>query len=248
MSSRRPCSVVLLGRIDVEGIDAAASPSLAIQTKAIALLALLSIPSLDRFVRRDVIVGYLWPELTQERARAALRKTVHVIRQTLGTEALASRGDDDLALSSAAVSCDAADFIQAADDGRLMHALRLYGGDLLPGFALDDCVEFERWLYEARADARERAAALAWALAQRFESDAQLSDAAGMARRAIRYSRRDERALRRALQMLARVGDRAGAIGLYDDFARGLRSDLGIDPSAETIRLVEEIRGGGAIA
>ena len=75
------------------------------------------------------------------------------------------------------------------------------------------------------ADARMRRAV--WrALAKRFETTDQYSDAVGMARRAVRFSWTDERALRRALLMLERLGDRAGAVHLYEEFARRLKAEL----------------------
>jgi DNA-binding SARP family transcriptional activator len=42
--------------------------------------------------------------------------------------------------------------------------------------------------------------------------------------------------------MLDRLGDRAGAVKLYEDFAARLRADLDIEPSAETVTLVNAIR------
>jgi DNA-binding SARP family transcriptional activator len=125
----------------------------------------------------------------------------------------------------------------------LMEALQLYGGELLPGFHVPDCAEFDRWLDDERAAARERAAAATWALAQRLESDNQLSNAAAMARRSVRLTWTDERALRRALSMLDRLGDRAGAARLYDEFATRLMKELEVHPSDETARLMAGIRG-----
>jgi DNA-binding SARP family transcriptional activator len=236
-------SLVLFGRIDLHAPDEAAS-RLLVQSKTIGLLALLSVPTLDRFIRRDRLIGILWPELDQDRARNALRKVLHGVRAALGAEAVPSRGDDEIALASTAVSCDVAAFTRCADLGFLMQALQLYTGELMPGFHLDGCAEFDRWLEDERMAARERAAGAAWALAQRLETANQHSDAAGMARRAIRFSWSDERALRRALSMLERLGDRAGAIHLYEEFTRRLRADLELEPSLETVQLAERIRSG----
>lgn len=239
-----PYSLSLFGSVDLRGSDPAAS-ALLVQSKVVALLAYLAVPSLGRFVRRDTLVGLLWPELDQAHARSALRKTAHAIRAVLGADALVGRGDEELALSPEHVWCDATAFTQAADAGLLMQALQLYHGELMPGFHLDQCLEFDRWLESERAAAHERAAAAAWVLAQRFESDNQLSDAAGMARRAVRFSWTDERALRRALTMLDRLGDRAGAARLYDEFQRRLKADLDIAPSEETAALMARIRQNG---
>jgi serine/threonine-protein kinase len=58
----------------------------------------------------------------------------------------------------------------------------------------------------------------------------------------VRHAWNDERVLRRAMAMLDRIGDRAGAVKLYEDFAARLRADLDVEPSAETTALVKAIR------
>lgn len=240
-----PYTLLLLGEVDIRGPGGNAG-ELCVQSKVVALLARLSLPAVGRFVRRDTLVGLLWPELEEARARGALRKAVHAIRAVMGADALPGRGDEELALAPEHVNCDADVFRQAADAGRLMQALQLYRGELMPGFHLAACAEFDRWLEDERHALAERAAGAAWALAQRYESDNQLSDAAGMARNAIRFSWSDERALRRALMMLERLGDRAAAARLFDEFARRLRADLDVEPSSDTMQLIARIRAGGA--
>ena len=216
-----------------------------VNAKAVGLLAYLALPTVGRFVRRDTLVGLLWPELTQSRARTALRKTVHLVRQAIGAEALISRGDEEIALSPELVWCDAAAFTEAADTGWLLKALQLYSGELLPGFHLPECWEFDNWLDAERVAARERASAAAWALAKRLETDNHLSDATGMAKRSARFSSNDERALRRAVTMLDRLGDRAGALSLFEDFAARLRLELNTEPSPETVELITRVRSRG---
>src|SRR5262245_51514045 len=143
-------SLSLFSKIDLRGPDDAAS-KIVVQSKIVGLLALLGVPALDRFVRRNTLVGLLWPELDQERARTALLKALHALRGAIGGDALLSRGDEEIALSSAIVFCDVAAFTEAADSGSLMSALQLYTGELMPGFHLDGCWEFDRWLEEERA-------------------------------------------------------------------------------------------------
>jgi serine/threonine protein kinase len=52
----------------------------------------------------------------------------------------------------------------------------------------------------------------------------------------------DERVVRELLELLDRLGDRAGAIHAYEEFARRLSSDYGAEPAVETKALVERIR------
>jgi serine/threonine-protein kinase len=212
------------------------------QSKAVALLAYLALSPPGRYQRRDRLVGLLWPELDQAHARATLRKAVHLVRSALPDEPFAARGDEELALVPGALWCDAAELQTSADAGRLGRAIELYRGDLMPGFHLPECGEFDMWLEDQRTAALECVVAASWALARDFEADNRLTDAARMARHAARYAWNDERVLRRSLLMLDRLGDRAGALGLFERFAQRLRRELDAEPSAETAALVETMR------
>jgi serine/threonine-protein kinase len=200
-----------------------------------------------RYQRRDLLVGLLWPELDQSHARAALRKAVHAARAALGADVVLSRGDEELALADGALWCDALAFGEAEDDGRLAQALELYAGDLLPGFHLPECAEFGRWLDGERQELRERAAGAAWALASHLAHAEQLTEAGRWARRAMRYAWDDERALRRALTLLDRLGDRAGALRLYEEFTRRLRAEYEAEPSRETTAMAAALRSGAPL-
>jgi len=75
-----------------------------------------------------------------------------------------------------------------------------------------------------------------------FEGEQHYTKAGQWARRTVRYAWNDERVLRRVLSMLDRIGDRAGAMKLFDEFSSRLSADLGVRPSRETMELVEQIR------
>jgi DNA-binding SARP family transcriptional activator len=247
MVSHRPSEstgieLFLLGGIELRGVDAQAADRLLAQPKVAALLAFLALSPEQRLQRRDRIVALLWPELDQAHARTALRKGLHAIRNSLGADALRSRGDEEVGLAMPPLWCDAAELAVAADQARLLQAVTLYRGELLTGFHLPGCVEFERWLDDERVAARERAVASAWALARTFEDDSKLTDAGLWARKAVRISWDDERLLRRTMTMLTRIGDYAGALRLYDEFAARMRAELDAEPSPETIALVDAIR------
>src|SRR5919205_1992605 len=96
------------------------------QPKRLALLAYLAVATPRGFHRRDRLLGLLWPELDQDRARAALRKAVHVLRQGLGEGVLLSRGDDELGLDSSSFWCDARVCDDAIAAGQFARAVELY--------------------------------------------------------------------------------------------------------------------------
>jgi len=235
-------SLHLLGGTALAGVPPDDARLLLGQSKAVALLAYLLLADSGLRQRRDRLAGLLWPTLDQAHARSALRKTLHVVRSVLGAEAIVSFGDEELVIGPAAPWCDAVEFMTEIEAGHLGGALDLYRGDFMPGFHLPECGEFDRWLEETRAAALERVVAAAWALAQESEEHQYLTAAGRWARMASRRAWTDERVLRRALTMLDRIGDRAGAISLFDGFARLLRSELDTEPSAETAALVARLR------
>ncbi|HXT17662.1 MAG TPA: BTAD domain-containing putative transcriptional regulator [Gemmatimonadaceae bacterium] len=240
-----PLSLELLGGIELRGIETAAAERVLVQPKLVALLVYLALAgSARRYQRRDHLVALLWPELDQAHSRTALRKAVHFIRGAVGSEMLLSRGDEEIALAEGAVTCDALEFVTHVEAGRLARAMDLYRGDLMPGFHLSGCADFERWLDDQRNDLRERAGGTALALAQMFEKDSSYTIATKWARRAARFSWDDERVLRRAVSLMDRAGDRSGALRLYDEFAERLKADFGAEPSPETTALIRRMRPG----
>jgi len=236
-------ALYLLGGVELRGLSEDSTNRLLTQSKVVALLACLALSPSGSFTRRDRLAGLLWPELDQAHARTALRKAVHLARTILGDEAIISRGDEDLSLA-AVIWCDAVDLRSSIDRGLLGRAVDLYQGPLMPGFFLPECAEFDNWLEDERASLQEGAVAACWALAQHLESANDRTLATKYARKMTRLDKTNERLLRRAMQMLDRLGDRAGALEIYDDSARRLRKELGIEPSPETLRMAEAIRAG----
>ena len=209
--------------------------------KRAALLAYLAIARPRGFHRRDVLVALLWPELDQERARAALRHTLHHLRRSLGPDAIRARGDDEVALD-ASVQCDAVEFERLLDAGEPAAAMALYQGPLLEGFFVAGAEEFEKWVERERARLHQRAAGAAWELTTIKEREGQLAEAAAWARQATTLAPDDERGVRSLMQLLERSGDRAGAMHAYEDFARRLAADYDAEPSDETRTLAARLR------
>ncbi|HET6577730.1 MAG TPA: BTAD domain-containing putative transcriptional regulator [Gemmatimonadales bacterium] len=214
------------------------------QPKRVALLAYLAAASPYGFHHRDTILALFWPDADKHHARTALRKAIHFLRHEIGPEVVASRGDEELGIVEEFVWCDVREFDRRLASGRDTEALALYRGDLLPGFFIPDAPEFERWLDEERLRLRSRAADAAWALAGRLERERDAQGAERWARWGAALTPDDERAVRRLIALLGRLGDRAGAIRAHDELAARLRREYDVAPSAETEQLVDAVRRG----
>jgi serine/threonine-protein kinase len=214
--------------------------------KLVALLAYLSVARPRGLHRRDTLVGLMWPELDQERARAALRHTAYRLRRVLGAGAIVSRGDEDIGIDAKIIRCDAAEFDALLDAGSVADALALYRGDLLPGFFLSGAPDFERWLDDERVRLRGRASSSASTYAADRARAGYPEEAAQWARRALTLAPDDEQLLRRVVTLLAETGDTAGALREYEAFAHRLEAEYDAMPAPETSALVARLRQRGA--
>ena len=236
-----------LGSVDLREDGGRDVQAVLAQPKRLALLTYLAVARPRGFHRRDVLLALFWPELNQQRARAALRKAVHVVRRQLGAGAVVGRGDEELGLADGAVWCDAVAFEQALGAQRFDEALELYRGDLLEGFFVSRAPEFERWVDRERSRLRELAASGAWALVERLAEEGQDAAAVKWVRAAMEFTPTDEGALRRLIVLFYRMGDRAAALHAYNEFAARLLQEYGVRPSAETRKLVETVKASGEV-
>ncbi len=237
-----PIELRFLGSLSVRTVAGREAAGVLAQPKRIALLAYLAAATPRGYQRRDSLLALFWPESDQEHARTTLRKALHFLRQELGPDVLVSRGDEEVGINWDRCRCDVVEFEEAVDRGRPELAVELYRGDFLAGFHLSGTPEFERWLDEARARLRDRATRAAWTLADQASAAHHHADAVAWARRAAALSPYDETGIRRLVSHLDQAGDRAGAVLAYEQFVQRLAQDLELEPSAETVALVESVR------
>ncbi|MGQ0814311.1 MAG: BTAD domain-containing putative transcriptional regulator [Gemmatimonadota bacterium] len=230
----------LFGQAALQSDDGHELPAVLAQPKRLALLAYLAAARPAGFHRRDKLLGMFWPDLDQERGRAALRQSLYTLRQALGNDTLVTRGDGEIRVNPEILSCDVVQF-----RNRLAHdpaaAAALYTGDFLSGFFIPEAPEFERWLEEERWLLRREAASAAWTVAESMREDA-VDAAARWAARAAALDPFNEAAVRRLMTLLANSGHRASALEIYQNFERLLARELDTAPSAETEKLAASLR------
>ncbi len=234
-----------LGTIDLVAADGRTLQSILSQPKRVALLAYLAAADETAPRRRDTLLGVFWPDLDQEHARHALNQSIYILRRALGRDVLRSQGEE-IGVERDQLWCDVHAFGRALRDDRPRDALDLYRGDLLGGFFISDAPDFEHWLDSARSRLRGQAAGAAWSLAEREAARGDFRDASEWAKLATDLQPHDEPAFRRYLTLLDRAGKRVAAISAFEDFGNQLRGQLGIEPSPETLEVVELIRSSAA--
>ena len=210
------------------------------QKRRLALLALLATPPIE-VVTRDKLIGYLWPERGQERARALLSSALYDLRKELGEDVIDTPGDG-VAVDPGRLTSDAALFMEAIEAGDVERAVGLYGGPFLDGVHLSGTAEFEHWV----STERQR---YLWAFREALETLARERAAAGDLKGAADAWRRlaveDPASTKVALgymEALSAAGHRAKALEFARVHTALLREEYDAEPAPEIAALVERLR------
>lgn len=235
--------------------------------RARALLAYLAIEG-DRPHSRAGLATLLWPETRDEGARGNLRKVLHRLHAAL-LPALGPAGEtvlittrQDIQINGAVCTADVTNFQEVlravevhphpslhhcdACLDRLGTAVALYRGELLAGFGLPDAEPFEEWLLFKREQFLHVVLGALYRLAAAYLERGEYERAYTYAARQVELDGGREEAHRQAIRALLLAGQRASARAYAVRARQILLDTLGVEPSPETLRLVEELDTEGA--
>ena len=213
--------------------------------KSQAMLAYLGVKP-AQLVSRDKMAGLLWSSTAPEQARQSLRQTLSTLRRELAavsSQKILVEEGDFLSLDAGAVHCDVVEFESLVATGTpeaLDPATRLYGGDFLDGFQIDE-EKFDQWVLAER-DRLHRMALRAHAqLVEQLARSGSLDEAVAVAQQALRVDPLQESMHRTLMKLYQQSGDLLNALQQYDVCAKILRRELDVEPDAETRGLQQEI-------
>jgi DNA-binding SARP family transcriptional activator len=220
--------IALLGGFDVVVAGSAVPRAEWRRRQAANLIKLLALTP-GRALHREQVADSLWPDLDVDAAAPRLHKAAHYARRSLGSPRSIVLGGETVALfPDDRVEVDAAVFqslgeaaLAARDPASAGRAADAYPGDLLPQDP------YESWAEQPRDRLRLLQFDLL-RLAGRWEALA-VADPT------------DEQAHLIVARQLADSGQRQAALRQLERLERALRSELGVAPAAETLRLRAEL-------
>ncbi|MGW8249010.1 MAG: nSTAND1 domain-containing NTPase, partial [Anaerolineales bacterium] len=222
--------------------------------KVRALLAYLAMEA-DHPHRREKLAGLLWPGYPEDSARASLRRALADLRQAIGDEEgnppylQVTRQTIQFDCSSHAW-VDASAFAALSKNSKPAdvnngtsweEALALYRGEFMEGFSLPDSPEFEGWLVVTREQFKRQVLETLERLVGSLEERGEYRRGLGYAWRAVELDPLRESAQRGLMRLLALSGQRQAALMQYETCAQALKSELEVEPSAETRELYQRI-------
>jgi DNA-binding SARP family transcriptional activator len=198
---------------------------------------------------RDVLAGMLWPDLSDERARAALNTALWRLRRALDPAApeayvqTSRNGDVGINATSdywldveafervvGTALARSADVLEEAQASSLACGLRLYGADLLEGFCHDWALQERERLRLLYLDGMSR-------LMQHYRSRDLSRDALFWGRQILRIEPLREEVHREMMELYLKTGQRALAVRQYRRCQDIMQAELGVPPMDETRQL-----------
>lgn len=242
--------VVTLGRFRLCIRDAPLASDGKLPRKTLELLQYVAgSPALA--VSADRLTASLWPELEGDMARGAFRTALHRLRKLLGDAEAVIFDGASVRLDPARVWVDALAFDRLVDAvehelqrGQGMRA-RFDGGEALVlygGHFLADQPEAS-WMLGPQQRLRSRFRRLAATLGEHFERGGETMRARALYAKAIELDPLDEESARRLMLLLRGMGEASAALEVYRALRQRLSVELGQPPSAQTQRLLEQLRG-----
>ncbi len=214
--------------------------------KAQALLCYLAVNG--RPHSRHALANLLWGELPESDARRNLRGELLKLRRHL--EPYLQINHQTIALHpDAPVWVDTAVFQQTMRDGEKdavgwQTAVHLYRGEFLQEFYVRQAPEFDNWLQAQRRWFHNQAITAYDAWAGHLQAQGDFTAAIRLARQLLALEPTREASHRLLMQLLASSGQRPAALLQYEQCQKLLAEELGVDVSAETAVLYEQIRSG----
>jgi DNA-binding SARP family transcriptional activator len=223
--------------------------------KVVALLAYLAVTGTPH--SRDALATLLWPERSQSRARAYLRRALSELNRTLGEGSLAIDRETAALSQGASLWLDVDVFRQllAASETHdhpaaqmcrnrltpLEEAVELYSDDFMAGFTLRDSPVFDEWQFFQREALRGELAGALERLADAHASQGEHERAISYARRWLELDPLAEAAHRHLMALYVESGQRNAALRQYAECERLLQEELGVPPEEETRALAQTL-------
>ena len=191
-------------------------------------------------VSRNTLAYTLWPDKSEETARANFRRHLHQLQRTLPESPfdrpwLTIDAETIQWNPQADAWLDVAEFERlSADENTLASAVRIYANDLLEDVDED-------WLFFERERLRNLFFNDLNQLIQQCRERGDFAPAIAYADRILVHDPLREDTVRQVMALQYESGNRAGALAEYARFERSLRQKLNVEPMPETIAHYETI-------
>ena len=201
---------------------------------------------------REALAALFWPEESEKTAKHNLRQSLFRLRKLLDetnatTPFLLVNRSSVQFNSVSDISSDVTTFLTHIENNRPDLAIPLYRGDLLSGLSCDS-LPFDDWLRQEREQLHRHALNALFILADQRLQQGDFANAQRFAQQQLTWEPWREEAHRQLIQALALAGERSAALAQYEQCQAILAEELGVEPAAETKRLISYIQNSATLS
>ncbi|MEM7335814.1 MAG: BTAD domain-containing putative transcriptional regulator [Chloroflexota bacterium] len=215
--------------------------------KSIALLAYLILTP-NYIDSREKIAALLWPNYSQSRAKANLRRTLSALIKVVGREKFITNRDTIQLLTNHVV-CDVIQLTRCLENYKnekswLTQAIALTNevqGEFLSGFLMQDNNEFEGWLGQVRNQFVQIFNTLFRRIISTYEQNQMWDEAITVAQNWIRQNGSSEEAHNQLIRLYAKSNLKFEAMKQYARCVEQLRQDLDLPPSLDIQKFAAQL-------
>jgi DNA-binding SARP family transcriptional activator len=219
--------------------------------KTIALICLLVLNE-KRYLSREKIIGYLWPDSNAEAAKYNLRYNLWLIKKNIepdknGQQFLCVDNDCCSINKDYEFKCDIFDILNFKPSSsdtidRMLKLKQLFRGDLLEGCYFNKCDELNELIIFERINFEQRKVKVLKRLVELYENENNYDSCIEIINEILEIEPYDEEMVLKILDIYIKCGKQVAAITYYNNFSNLLAGSLGISPSYELRNKYKEIR------
>lgn len=218
-------------------------------SKIIALIYIL-IANKGKYISKDTIMYYLWPESSEDAARYNLRYNLWILKKVIplddnGDSFIIVNKDTCILNEKYPLECD---FLvikeideKSASINELLYAKNLFCGNIMDGWYLKDCNDFNEKLLSDRMFCEMRRTKIIKSLASKYEYESNLDKALEILIEDSEREPDNEETALNIMKLYVQANKKSSAINYYNKFKADLWNDLGLTPNAEIEEFFREI-------
>ncbi len=219
--------------------------------KAIALICLLVLNE-KRYISREKLEGYLWPDSSTEAARYNLRYNLWLIKKNIGKDENNNLflNIDNVCCSinkSYMFECDIFNIMKFRHKEQntiedILKLKQLFRGDLLEGCYFKNCDELNELIIFERMRYEQWKAKILKNLVELYEREEGYDNCLDIIDEILEIEPYDEEMVLKVLDIYQKCGKSVAAITYYNNFSKMLTGSLGISPSNKLRKKYKQIR------
>ncbi|MBN7773802.1 AfsR/SARP family transcriptional regulator [Clostridium aminobutyricum] len=221
------------------------------RNKTTALICLLVL-NRNKYLSRERILDYLWPDSSEEAAKNNLRYNLWLIKKNIGT---GENGEEFLFIDKDHCGinmnydfrCDILDIMnfkpqQAESIENLLKLKKLFVGEFLEGCYYNNCDDFNEIIIFERTRFENFRVQILKRLEELYEVEANTEECLNILKEILDIEPYDEEVAAKIMTLYLNIGNRASGIVFYNSFRDRLASRLGIQPSEKLRKKFEKLK------